>query len=85
MGAWKDMLIDADNAMAERQVAEDWYRYEMERDDQIARRRELITQARRLQNTGLKLRRFFPDLGEFNLALAAEFRAEALQIKRDWR
>ena len=28
---------------------------------------------------------FFPDLGEFNLALAAEFRAEALQIKRDWR
>ena len=85
MGAWKDMLIDADNAMADRQVAEDWYRYEMERDDQIARRRELITRARKLQNTGLKLRRFFPDLGEFNLALAAEFRAEALQIKRDWR
>lgn len=85
MGAWKDMLIDADNAMADRQVAEDWYRYEMERDDAISRRRELITRARKLQTTGLKLRRFFPDLGGFNLALAAEFRAEAREIRRDWR
>jgi hypothetical protein len=85
MGAWKDMLIDADNALADQQAAEDWYRYEMERDDAIARRRELIMRARKLQTTGLKLRRFFPDLGEFNLALAAEFRAEAREIRRDWR
>ncbi len=85
MGAWKDMLIDADNALADQQAAEDWYRYEMERDDAIARRRELIMRARKLQTTGLKLRRFFPDLSEFNFALAAEFRAEAREIKRDWR
>ena len=67
------------------QNQDDWYRYEMERDDQLARRRELIMRARTLQTTGLKLRRFFPDLGEFNFALAAEFRAEALAIRRDWR
>lgn len=85
MGAWKDMLIDADNALADQQAAEDWYRYEMERDDQFARRRELITRARELQRTGLKMRKFFPDLGAFNLALAAEFRAEAREIRRDWR
>lgn len=85
MGAWKDMLIDADNALADQQAAEDWYRYEMERDDAISRRRELITRARKLQTTGLKMLPFFSDLGGFNLALAAEFRAEARQIKRDWR
>ena len=79
------MLIDADNAMAGQQAAEEWYRYEMERDDQIARRRELITRARELQRTGLKMRKFFPDLGDFNIALAAEFRAEAREIRRDWR
>ena len=67
------------------QNQDDWYRYEMERDDQIARRRELITRARKLQTTGLKLRRFFPDLGEFNFALAAEFRAEAREIRSHWR
>ena len=67
------------------QNQDDWYRYEMERDDQIARRRELITRARKLQNTGLKLRRFSHDIGEFNLALAAEFRAEARQIRQDYR
>lgn len=79
------MLIDADNAMADQQAAEDWYRYEMERDDQISRRRELITKARQLQTKGLKMRRFFHDLGEFNLTLAAEFRAEARQIRKDYR
>lgn len=85
MGAWKDMLIDMDNALMDRQAAEDWYRYEMERDDAISRRRELIMQARKLQTTGLKMLPFFYDLGGFNLALAAEFRAEARAIRRDWR
>lgn len=85
MGAWKDILIDMENAQQEQQAAEDWYRYEMERDDAIERRRELITRARELHRTGFKLRQFFPDLGKFNLALAAEFRAEAREIRQDYR
>ena len=38
MGAWKDVLID----MQDQQAADDWHRYEMERDDVLTRRRELI-------------------------------------------
>jgi hypothetical protein len=77
MGAWKDMLID----MQDQQAADDWHRYEMERDDALTRRRELIQRAW----GRMKLRQFFPDLGNFNIALAAEFRAEAREIRSHWR
>lgn len=83
MGAWKDMLIEQD--FASQQAAEDWYRYEMERDEEFARRRELILKARKLHRTGMKLQRFFPDLGEINLTMAAAFRAEARAIRQDYR
>ena len=81
MGAWKDMLID----MQDQQAADDWHREEMERDDALSRRRELIQRAWGLHRGGIKLRRFFPDLGNFNIALAAEFRAEAREIRSHWR
>jgi hypothetical protein len=81
MGAWKDVLID----MQDQQAADDWHRYEMERDDALSRRRELIQRAWGLHRGGMKLRRFFPDLGNFNISLAAEFRAEAREIRSHWR
>lgn len=85
MGAWKDMLIDADNALADQQAAEDWYRYEMERDEAIKRRREIMQQAWKLHRAGMKLAKFFPEIGQINLELAAQYRAEAREIRRDWR
>jgi hypothetical protein len=71
--------------MQDQQAADDWHRYEMERDDALARRRELIRRAWGLHRGGMKLRRFFPDLGNFNISLAAEFRAEAREIRSHWR
>lgn len=80
MGAWKDMLID----MQEQQAADDWCRYEMERDDAIARRQEIMLQAWQLHRAGMKLKRVFPGVGNINLQIAGQLRAEARQIKRDW-
>lgn len=81
MGAWKDILID----MQDQQAADDWYRYEMERDEAIARRREIVQRAWQLHRAGMKIKRFFPEIGDINLQIAAQYRAEARQIKRDWR
>lgn len=81
MGAFKNMLID----MQDQQAADDWYRYEMERDEAIARRREIVQRAWQLHRAGMKIKRVFPEIGNINLQIAAEYRAEARQIKRDWR
>lgn len=81
MGAWKDILID----MQDQQAADDWCRYEIERDEAWERRRELVTHAWQLHRVGKKLARFFPDIGKNNLQIAAQFRAEALELKRHWR
>jgi hypothetical protein len=51
----------------------------------LTRSRELIQRAWGLHRGGMKLRRFFPDLGNFNISLAAEFRAEAREIRSHWR
>lgn len=83
MGAWKDMLIEQD--FASQQAADDWCRYEMERDEAMERRRELVTRAWKHHRVGKKLARFFPDIGKNNLQIAAQFRAEALELKRHWR
>ena len=81
MGAWKDMLID----MQDQQAQDDWNRYEMERDEAIERRREIMKRAWQLHRAGRKLTQFFPDIGNINLQISAQYRAEARQIKRDWR
>lgn len=81
MGAWKEILID----MQDQQAADDWCRYEMERDDALARRREILIRARQLQTAGQKLVRFFPEIGRVNLILASQFRQEARQIRSDYR
>ena len=83
MGAWKDMMIEQD--FAAQQAAEDWCRYEMERDDALARRREILIRARQLQTAGQKLVRFFPEVGRVNLILASQYRQEARQIREDYR
>ena len=81
MGAWKDILID----MQDQQAADDWHRYEMERDEAIERRREIMQRAWKLHRVGMKLAKFFPDIGQINLQIASQYRAEARQIRRDWR
>ena len=81
MGVWKDMLID----MQDQQAQDDWNRYEMERDEAIERRREIMQRAWQLHRAGRKLAQFFPDVGSINLQISAQYRAEALQIKRAWK
>ena len=81
MGVWKDMLID----MQDQQAQDDWNRYEMERDEAIERRREIMQRAWQLHREGMKLKRFYPEIGNNNLQISAQYRAEARQIKRDWR
>lgn len=81
MGAWKDILID----MQDQQAADDWCRYEMERDEAISRRRELVTRAWQLHRVGTRLARLFPDIGSINLQIAEQFRAEAREIRRHWK
>lgn len=81
MGAWKEILID----MQDQQAVDDWCRYECERDTALARRREILIRARQLQTAGQKLVKFFPEVGQVNLILAAQYRAEARQIKEDYR
>ena len=83
MGAWKDIMIEQD--FASQQAADDWCRYEMERDEAIARRRELVTRAWQLHRVGTRLARLFPDIGSINLQIAEQFRAEAREIRRHWR
>lgn len=56
----------------------------MERDDAIARRQEIMLQAWQLHRAGMKLKRVFPGVGNINLQIAGQLRAEARQIKRDW-
>jgi hypothetical protein len=85
MGAWKDILIDMDNAMLEQQALDDWNRYEMERDEAIERRCEIMQRAWKLHRVGMKLAKVFPDIGQINLQIASQYRAEARQIRRDWR
>ena len=67
------------------QSQDDWYRYEMERDDALQRRREILIRARQLQTVGQKLKKFFGEIGEVYLILAAQYRAEARQIREDYR
>lgn len=81
MGAWKDILID----MQDQQAADDWCQYEMERDEAMERRREILTRAWQLHRVGMKLAKFFPDIGNINLQIAAQYRAEAREIRRHWR
>lgn len=81
MGAWKDMLID----MQDQQAQDDWNRYEMERDEAIERRREIMKRAWQLHRAGRKLAQFFPDIGNINLQISAQYRAEAREIRRNWR
>jgi hypothetical protein len=81
MGAWKDMLID----MQDQQAADDWCRYEVERDEAIARRREILARAWQLHRAGMKLAKFFPDIGNINLQIAAQYRAEAREIRSHWK
>ena len=83
MGAFKDMLIEQD--FASQQAADDWYRYEMERDDALARRREAMLRAWQLHRAGMKLVKFFPEVGQINLTIAAQYRAEARQIRNHWK
>jgi len=85
MGAWKDILIDMDNAMLEQQAIDDWNRYEMERDEAIERRREIMQRAWDLHRAGRKLVQFFPEVGQINFQISAQYRAEAREIRRDWR
>lgn len=81
MGVWKDMLID----MQDQQAQDDWNRYEMERDEAIERRREVVQRAWQLHRAGRKLAQFFPDIGNINLQISAQYRAEAREIRRNWR
>ena len=81
MGVWKDMLID----MQDQQAQDDWNRYEMERDEAIERRREIMKRAWQLHRAGMKIRQLFPAIGAINLQIASGYRAEARQIKRDWK
>ena len=81
MGVWKDMLID----MQDQQAQDDWNRYEMERDEAIERRREIMKRAWQLLRAGMKIRQLFPAIGAINLQIASGYRAEARQIKRDWK
>ena len=81
MGAWKDMLID----MQDQQAADDWNRYEMERDDAIERRREIMQRAWDLYRFGRKAVKWFPQVAQVNFEIAAQYRAEARQIRKDWR
>jgi len=81
MGAWKDILIN----MQDQQALDDWHRYEMERDEALERRREIIQRAWKLHRVGMKLAKFFPDIGQINLQIASQYRADARQIRRDWR
>jgi hypothetical protein len=81
MGAWKDILTN----MQDQQAADDWNRYEMERDEALEHRREIIQRAWKLHRVGMKLAKFFPDIGQINLQIASQYRAEARQIRRDWR
>ena len=67
------------------QNQDDWNRYEMERDEAIERRREALTQAWKLHRAGMKIRQFFPEIGAINLQIASGYRAEARQIKQDWK
>lgn len=67
------------------QSQDDWFRYEMERDDALARRREVLQRAWQLHRAGMKLKKFFPDIGEINIQIAAQYRAEARQIRHHWR
>jgi len=85
MGAWKDILIDMDNAMLEQQALDDWNRYEMERDDAIERRREIMQRAWDLYRFGRKAAGWFPQVAQVNFEIATQYREEARQIRRDWR
>jgi hypothetical protein len=85
MGAWKDMLIDMDNAMLEQQALDDWNRYEMERDEAIERRREIMQRAWDLYRFGRKAAGLFPQVAQVNFEIASQYREEARQIRRDWR
>ena len=81
MGAWKDILID----MQDQQAADDCCRYEVERDEVIARRRELVTRAWQLHRINKKLTRLYPDISNINSQIVEQYRAEALELKRHWR
>ena len=67
------------------QNQDDWNRYEMERDEAIERRREIMKRAWQLHRAGRKLAQFFPAIGNINLQISAQYRAEARLLKRDWR
>lgn len=81
MGAWKEMLID----MQDQQAADDWCRYEMERDEAIARRREIIQRAWDLYRFGRKAAGWFPEVARVNFEIANQYRAEAREIRSHWK
>jgi hypothetical protein len=81
MGMMKEAWAD----LQEQQAADDWYRYEMERDEALERRRAIISRAWQLHRSGMKIRKFFPEVGEVNIQIAAQFRAEAREIRSHWR
>lgn len=72
-------------ALLEQTAQDDWYRYQMERDDALDRRHRLIVQARKLHRAGIKAIRFLPEVAMVNIAVAAEYRAEARRIRQEWR
>jgi len=74
-----------DDQYAAQMQQDDWYRYQMERDDALERRHHLIVQARKLHRVGIKVSRFLPEIASVNIAVAAEYRAEARRVRHEWR
>ena len=81
MGYFKNMMID----LEEQRATDDWCRYEVERDEAMERRRAILTRAWKLHRAGMKLVQFFPEVGQINLQIAAQYRAEAREIRSHWR
>jgi hypothetical protein len=51
----------------------------------MERRRAILTRAWQLHRAGMKLVQFFPEVGQINLQIAAQYRAEAREIRSHWR
>lgn len=81
MGRMKEAWAD----LQDQQAADDWCRYEVERDEAIERRRAILTRAWQLHRAGMKLVKFFPEVGQINLQIASQYRAEAREIRSHWR
>lgn len=80
MGRMKEAWAD----LHDQQAADDWCRYEVERDEAIERRRAILTRAWQLHRVGMKLAKFFPEVGQI-MQIASQYRAEAREIRSHWR